>query len=351
MAKPNHLVCVQHLLPSVAPLLKRVQQALDDRDIVVAGKPYSTIPATIADLEAGGVSRLYSSPDDVPIQTLQGASLILDEGGRLHDRVPASFASGMAGVEQTTAGMRSPWKYPTVLVCRSAAKLIFESQIVGRGILRKLDSLELLAKASVGIIGSGAVGSELALQLRALGLPVAVHDIRPLSGTLAELSRPLDELLATSNLILGATGRDCLAGVSLCSLAPSVVFASCSSSNTEFASIGRFLGASCAFGPATGTIGQSTVVLLNGGYPINFDRQQEWETADEIDLTRQLCFHGLLQARSLVGSDPRGVMLDPKVQVRLVSAWLERVPEREALRIPKDLDEHYFQARSEGEFR
>ena len=57
--------------------------------------------------------------------------LMLDEVVNLHRALPEHLESISAGVEQATFGLNAAWKYPTVWVCRSAAKLYFESQIMG----------------------------------------------------------------------------------------------------------------------------------------------------------------------------------------------------------------------------
>ena len=85
------------------------------------------------------------------------------------------------------------------------------------------------------------------------------------------------------------------------------------------------------------------------GYPINFDREREWDLFEEIVLTRRLVLEGLIQAKGMIGQRPVGVMLDPAVQFRVVNEWLEQVPERGTLRIPAPLDESFFRKHSEGE--
>lgn len=351
MIPKSAVFCVQHLLPSTQPLLRNIFRRLPADRYAVIGKDYSTVPAVVSSLAQDYGDRLdidFGAAGAATGPFPKGA-LMLDEGGGLHDQFASADARLVAGVEQTTAGLRSVWHYPTVLVCRSAAKLAFESQIIARGVIRKLESLDLLAGQTIGVIGTGALGGELAHRLAERGCSVKVYDKVAPRGALRDLYRPLPELLTSSSLVLGVTGRDCLASITLNCLPPSVTFASCSSRNVEFATILRQLTTDGKYGSARGVLGAATVTVLNGGYPINFDRQTEWETPDEIWLTRQLCFAGLKQADGLIGTEPRGVMLDPAVQARLVHDWLERVPEPQTLRMPPRLDEDYFRTRSEGE--
>jgi release factor glutamine methyltransferase len=320
--------------------------------MVIGGKPYSTIPSAADELFTISSGSVHFEPDHARIDTagLSGRALILDEGGGLHDRLPLEVAPSAAGVEQTSAGNRPQWKYPCVLVCRSAAKLAFESQIIARAIVRKLDSLGLLRREiTPGIIGLGALGTELANLLVERGFRVLGYDAGAARRGHRAVVVTLPQLLNDSALILGVTGSDCLKGADLHALRGRKTFASCSSSDVEFASILPHLARHGRFGKATGTLGAATISVLNGGHPINFDREREWELPEEIALTRRLCLQGLLQAEPLIGSRPRGVMLDPAVQLRLVEAWLERVPGRETLRVPPKLDEAFFKMGSEGE--
>jgi 2-polyprenyl-3-methyl-5-hydroxy-6-metoxy-1,4-benzoquinol methylase len=89
--------------------------------------------------------------------------------------------------------------------------------------------------------------------------------------------------------------------------------------------------------------------VLNGGFPVNFDREREWERFEEIMLTRKLILEGLFQAKGLSGTSPRAVMMNPAVQLRIVEEWLNQVPDRSKIRIPSPLTEKFFQMHSEGE--
>jgi release factor glutamine methyltransferase len=335
----KNIYVLQHGFASVKWLLDNLRGQFPRAHISTALKDYS------ATREARDIVNELTSRYPSGVET-GGASLILDEGGVLHARFAGT---NIAGVEQTSFGLRTDWHYPSVLVCRSAAKLYFESQIIARGIIRKLASLELL-RGVIGVIGLGALGGSLARQLLSRGIHVVGHDRDGGPVDLHNIAAPLGDLLAQSDLILGCSGTDVLARADMGSLRGQKLFASCSSSNVEFKSILERLPPRGAFEPASGLIGGATCTVLNGGFPINFDRVTEWELFDEILLTRKLCFEGVVQASSLLGSPPRGVMLDPAVQLRLVHEWLDRVPQADAIRLPPDLSIDFFRSRSEGEF-
>lgn len=338
-AEIKNIYVYQHGFASVEWLLDNLRTRFPGAHISTGLKHYSVTPKA-RDLVRQFASRYPGEADIV------GASLILDEGGVLHRRFTGP---NVAGVEQTSFGLRSDWHYPSVLVCRSAAKLYFESQIIARGIIRKLASLKLL-RGVIGVIGLGALGGSVARQLLSAGVNVLGHDRDGAPVALHDILVPLSDLLARSDLILGCTGTDVLAQADLSSLRGQKLFASCSSSNVEFKSILERLPTRGAFEPVSGPVGGATYTVLNGGFPINFDRITEWESFEEILLTRKLCFEGVVQASSLLGSRPRGVMLDPAVQLRLVHEWLDRVPDAGSIRLPPDLSIDFFRSRSEGEF-
>ncbi|MEA3044669.1 MAG: release factor glutamine methyltransferase [Sphingomonadales bacterium] len=346
------LFVTQHILPSSIGFIRRIREAFSPLGFFLFGKAYSTIPSAAREASRLGLSVLDQNERSHigQLSASSGEVIIMDEGGGLHDRFPVRDDVLAVGVEQTTAGNRVNWKYPTVLVCRSAAKLEFEAQIIARGILRKLEALGLLAsRPNIGVLGLGALGGELARRLAERGFAVSGYDPKPVNGPLGSLRRPREEVVASSSLILGVTGRDCLAGMSPPSAKGQKVLVSCSSSDVEFASMRPFLRPAGGYEVLSGAFGSADVTLMNGGFPINFDRETEWETPDEIWLTRSLCFEGLLQARSLIGSRPRGVMLDPQVQAALVGQWLDRLPDAADLRVPQALDPAYFRRKSEGE--
>jgi release factor glutamine methyltransferase len=340
------LVARQHLLPSLSWLLEQV----------ISSGRFSAVDLVIKDYSA--VMQAFQIPSAVSLRRNasecfkvagQGDLILLDEGGDLHCDLPMALANRSAGIEQTTSGMQSIWKCPIVLACRSAAKLVFESQIIARGVLRKLESLDLLDGRAVGVIGLGALGAEITRALLAREIPTSGTDLRDAPDDLTHLRVDADQLLHSAELILGCSGQDALNGRDLASLKGRKIFASCSSSDVEFRSVLKRLPATKRFEDVQGWLGELHCTVLNGGFPVNFDRVQEWELFEEILLTRMLVLEGLEQARLLIGSAPRGVMLNPATQLKIVNEWLEQVPDRKSIRLPEDLSEAYFRRHSEGE--
>jgi 2-polyprenyl-3-methyl-5-hydroxy-6-metoxy-1,4-benzoquinol methylase len=274
--------------------------------------------------------------------------LVLDEGGLVHAEITSEMASRTAGVEQTTFGNRDQWKYPTVLVCRSAAKKLFESQIIARGILRKLYSLDILQEKFIGVIGLGALGSELTRTLMSRGFKILACDEVSSPADLREINVSLPILLERCEIILGCTGKDVFQNFSWKFCTGNKIFISCSSGQIEFWSLIRECKKFMPYASVVGEKENVQFIILNGGYPINFDRKREWEIFGEIVLTRRLVLEGLEQASKLYNKKLIGYMLNPNSQLRIVNEWLEQVPERSQLRVPNVLDEKFLLAHSEG---
>lgn len=345
----SKLVIKQHLLPSVKWLLDQAFSVGQCAEIDLLFKDYSAINTVIDQLPSH--VKLRHNFEECLVDASDMDMLILDEGGSLHQNVPPNLSRHASGVEQTTYGLQQNWNYPVVLVCRSAAKLFFESQIIARGIFRKLNSIDLLNGKVVGIIGMGALGSAVARELTTRGIQTIGTDIRPINKDFSNTTVTLHELLFRSDVVLGCAGLDVLAGTDINTLVGRKIFVSCSSSNIEFRTLLQYLTLTEKFGVASGVIGKSNCSVLNGGYPINFDRIHEWELFDEIILTRKLMLEGLIQAKTLIGSKPRGVMLNPVIQQKIVNEWLENVPDRDMLIMPDSMSEEFFRYNSEGEIQ
>jgi release factor glutamine methyltransferase len=341
------LIAKQHLLPSTVWLAEQLRKREEFSPIIFTGKEYSTIPEALMRLSAYAET---APSDSSGIDRLNPSRLlVLDEGGALHDALAPSRVHETVVVEQTTFGFRSKWRFPAILVCRSAAKLFFETQIIARGITRKLDSLNLNKNYRFGVIGLGPLGAAITRALLRKGRTVSAFDIASSPRDLAPYLSDLVELLQKSDVILGCTGTDALAKVNFFGLSGSKIFASCSSKCVEFASLLTHTPIR-GYGDIRGGCGALAWTLLNGGYPINFDRVQEWESFDEIILTRRLMLEGAAQGLSFFNSRPMGYMMNPAKQYEIVKSWLDGVPSRFDLVMPTELSEAFLCLHSEGEY-
>ena len=341
----TRLVARQHLLPSLAWLFHRFCELGAVSTIELFPKEYSLIPDAASSIPQMVRIREPSELDAV-LRSIDEPCVIVDDGGMIQTRVPAQLARLAVGVEQTTFGARGEWSYPTVLVCRSAAKLVLESQIIARGIRRKLESEGLLGKHRVGIVGLGALGAALARHLLDRGTSVEGADVVSCPPDLLAIRSALPELVHHCDVIVGCSGTDCLASIDMSQVSGTKTLVSCSSADVEFRS---FLDENRGgFETVEVARDRARYRVMNGGYPINFDRVHEWELPEEIMLTRRLMLAGVQQAMSLRGARPGGIMLDPTVQLEIVSDWLQRVPDAGSIRVPETLTVDFFRRHSEG---
>lgn len=354
------LVAHVHCLPSAARILfpwLRSAGLSPDRMLVIS-KPYSTIPRTLDALRRQGLTLVaepapsrFPNYDALSDQLLDaglekararfGGSnrlLLLDDGGKLVERWSGNFrdiAAHTVSIQQTSSGVRldsrATWNIPYVNIARSVAKTLFEAPAIAGGIVRKLDSLgECRAGTVVGIVGLGAIGTRLAEYLTRRKLHVLAFDTRKIDEEVdgVTIVGSVAELLAEADLVIGCTGKNWMSEADLGPLfrRPHVL-ASASSRDIEFRTL---LDAECAGRRGAGfdTIeicppGGKVQRVLNGGYPVNFDRRREWETKREMVLTRLLLFAGVLQA---VRARPVGrteqLTLDPCMQQDAVREWL-----------------------------
>ena len=362
------LVCHQHLLPSAIPLFQyTLKHVALGRFTWVLGKPYSTMPLVVHQLDQLGIHVLGHTAGflhgnyatgiredlgtlwrhvEVSLESTDIERIILiDEGGFLAETIPDSLVSRAVAVEQTTFGTKSRTiRVPTVQVALSAAKRHFETPVISAAILDRLASLVAdLERRSVGIIGTGPVGRRLSRDCLAAGLKVAVFDRRSAAmddlGD-AKVCRDVRELLHCSDVILGCTGADSVPPDAL-PKDRGLLFASASSADIEFNSLVRLVSDRPAtlLGSLKVRVGNGPEhVILNGGFPINFDCRTEREPAAAMLLTRALMAAGIVQAIKSVEMKPGAYALDPVCQQEVVRRWAARTGLVQSAAIPTSVD-------------
>jgi release factor glutamine methyltransferase len=341
----SNLIALQHLVPSTLWLHSQIERSGRFSKLTMIGKEYSTIESVCQKI---GAFRDLSDWGGGCFDRSQRL-VFLDDGGGLYQGLVGSLANDVLGVEQTSFGLESNWACPVVAVCRSAAKLLFESQIIARGIRRKLISIGVIGSGQkVGIIGLGALGFALQAELDMLGEDVRVFDPKLVDPQVRR--EALSALLSWGDLFLGCAGADVLSGMDVSTLGARKIFASCSSREIEFRSVIAALPRSGIFSDIRGEIGRTECIVLNGGYPINFDRVREWEEFEEIVLTRRLCLAAISQAEDTAGAPPGSIMLDPLMQHNIVQEWLNQVPDSHLLKMPESLSARFFRDNSEGRY-
>ena len=355
-----------HCLPSYVDLLSfMIEKAGFDRSkIIVIPKAYSTIPDSLQELKRKLGFRVLLSDeelrrghyDEYAAFSLNRASEIADEFGK-NDRKPPRivllddggtlterwFNHGLAcrfetvSVQQTTSGLfRPPFHDRRILkvnVAGSAAKRWFESKIIAKGITRKVFArISELQRRKIGVVGYGAIGKALADATSAHGARIVVYDkSREVYSHRYENAASLDQLLSKAEVIFGCVGRDIFqsCGNSPKAIEAPQIFASCSSRDVEFQSLFRYAIPTESRNPfedVTIRVG-GLHCILNGGFPINFDREHEWEEESEVALTRALVLAGVYQALADLGphaiEGSNIVQLGVETQKNLVDRWLD----------------------------
>ena len=282
--------------------------------------------------------------------------IILDEGGRCLEAMPenVSFEYEVAGIEQTRAGLYSNIMdnhlFPVVDVASSAAKKRLEPALIAEAVLSRvvktLKNLNLKQDAVCGVVGNGAIGSGVVKYLLSKGYKVVTYDENEdafqkiYSRNLFRVGK-IEDVIVNAQYIFGCTGKDITQGINFLDIAKKdKVFISCSSEDKEFLSLLRRIAHNGALIDPMSDVScvsnsGSKILILKGGFPINFDRTPSSVPANDIELTRGLLLGAFLQAVD-VAKKPIGdgitinqfshQQLNPYVQKFIVNNWINRQP-------------------------
>jgi S-adenosylhomocysteine hydrolase len=346
-----------HLLPTNIALIRHLAHLAGKRNVFVLEKPYSTIRACLNEVVRAGVdvTEIALKKDDGYRDVLERGIailwrkvteayanrafknlLILDDGGDIWATIPWQDMPGLriSGVEQTQRGIsrfrktRMPLP-PIVSVASSGVKKIVESAFIADAILEKLRTdYGLDASRTVGVIGMGSIGQNLFNALKEDGYSALCYDAqKPESAAAEDFRNSVDALIQDADILLGATGTDILRGVTLGKISGHKTFASCSSANIEFRTLLRMArrGQNALADRTLRPHDALRCTILNGGFPVNFDRRHEWEAAQDIALTRCLLYLGIGQALALLDI-PTGTdnfyALDVHAQEKILQRWV-----------------------------
>lgn len=344
-----------HLLPSNVGLIRHLAHLVSVEHLFVLEKPYSTIRSAYTQIARMGVTITPvvmdgNMPYEFALQRAFGAMweqviiaadclhikkiIILDDGGSLLLSVPWHRLSHVSvmGVEQTRRGIRllertSTRFPPTVNVASSSVKTTIESSFIAQGVVRKLASMGVFdSSPRIGIVGVGAIGSAIKNLLAENGLRSTMYDVlmheqggKKEFGSLTTM----DSILEASDVIIGCTGFDTMNSVALDRVMGHKILISASSRDVEFSSLLNSSGfAERPFTTASVVIYPGlTIDILNGGYPINFDREQEWESAEDMQITRCLMYAAFIQATKMTDLSPSIHELSDDAQKDIVALW------------------------------
>jgi S-adenosylhomocysteine hydrolase len=336
---------------------------LPPQNVFAAGKVYSTNPDVERRIRGLGV---HVQPSGVPnrwgyyedqlradvVRLWETATrhvrrnrirkvIILEDGGSALSTVPEELllTSNIAGVEQTMSGIALQTSgrvaVPVVEVATSAAKRLIEPFLIQKAVFQRLirSSSTVTTKGRCGIVGYGNIGKAVSDALLRSNKDVLVFDssseaLAAARSRSLSTTKDLQELVTTSHVVFGCAGQDTFAQTNWWNhLSGEKIFVSCSSLDLEFRTLLRSLGEISQ--PVARTILQdvplnANMLILQGGFPINFDRTPESVPLAEIQLTRALLFAGVLQAASVAEQGDRGfseVPLLPSFQHYIVNRW------------------------------
>lgn len=352
------IVAHTHLLPNNFPFFRHLAHLVGFGRMFVLEKPYSTVQSTYHDLIKSGcevvqvrmepglpyehavqksLEVLWSKVIEEQRRTGFKKLLVVDDGGDLWLSIPWEALPDVTigGVEQTQRGIsrltNSSHRIPPIVnVASSGTKKLVESVFIGESIVTKLQSIELLDNKRIGVMGMGSIGAAVVESLEKLGHQPLYYDPSyhqaPPGTPQARLS--IDSLFNDAELIIGTTGTDSLKGVALERIHGHKILVSASSADVEFATLLKMAPpASSPFSTRSVQVHQDlTINVLNGGYPLNFDRQRDATPSADIVLTRCLMYIGAMQAVNLLESGEHQshiYALDVKSQKKTLERWIQ----------------------------
>jgi len=362
----TYVVLYTHCLPSFLDLVEFIiESGVLAGNIFVIPKLYSAIPASVRRLDSLGVKLLDYQFDfevgsfdqfarthvaeccltvqqhvrrQAKHQKGRNRVILVDDGGFLTDswkNICAGENTDAVSIQQTASGMydlTAGTPIPYINVAQCAAKRWFEAKIIATGVLSKVKSIgEIDYSKKIGVAGYGAVGSALVQSLLDHGAKVNVHDITSKNIPALKKFRYIPDqkaFLADSDIIFGCVGRDWIEPESIENLDRKKIFISCSSRDVEFAQIFRsYSYKSSTKDPFSDVMvfSRHPMSILNGGFPINFDRETEYEKQSEIVITRALILAAVLQARCVrAGAYNSSIKLSCSIQQQIVNEWLHQ---------------------------
>ncbi len=353
------IVVHTHLLPNSFPFFRQLAHLGNFGKIFIMEKPYSTVRQTFNNLIQAGcevvqvqmepglpyefsvkksLDLLWAKVIDEQKKTSFKKLLIVDDGAELWLSIPWNDLKDVliAGVEQTQRGITRIKNSnhhipPIVSVASSGVKKIVESIFIGQSVVNKFNELGIFSQnKKIGIIGMGSIGSAVADYLSENNQESYFYD--PLGREKVDtkaISYPsLDSLLNNCDIIIGTTGTDALKGIAFDRVHGQKILASASSTDVEFATLLKLAEPTTEpFGVRKVKVNENLEFdILNGGYPLNFDREKNATPDEDIVLTWCLMYIGAMQAVRLIDKkirDGKIYDLDIISQEKILKKWIE----------------------------
>jgi|GEM_PF-1600716 len=332
---------VQHILETTVTLFDAlIALGVLPSNMYFSGKCYSTAPAIEAAVRARGIHLMPSNKPEKPgeyesycqagiakmweycLNDIESKPvdrlIILDEGGRCLENMPGSVALDyrIAAIEQTRGGLYSETAhmlpFPLIEVATCAVKKHLEPPLIAiaviQGIKNSLSQLNLTKHMTFGVIGNGVIGNAVCRYLISLGYRVCVFDESDaafggiISHHLFRMEN-MFEVMTIADIVIGCTGKDITLGIDIPSIIKKdKIFISCTSEDKEFRSLLKFISTQgIGYFDSLSDITCLTrngrkILIVQGGFPVNFNRKPCNVPADKIEVTQGLLLGSCLQA-------------------------------------------------------
>ena len=341
-----------HLLESNYDLIKHIGHLVGGHNVFILEKPYSTVPGTFRKIvQTGANTNFVDVEEKMPygfsvkrsieytwhevvrhvkqhnikkiVVVSDGVNTLLSiPWDDLHNVEITAVEQTQSGIERTR--MLGGMVPPIVNVAESDAKKKEEAVFIGISTVDKIAQLQLLdRKKKFGVIGYGSIGNASVKRLIDLGEDVTVYETNQhVPGKITTVNS-LEELVQQTDIIIGTTGTDVLRGTYIERLQGHKTFISASSGNIEFSYLFDLIKHyPTTFEDITQYINDHLkITIMNGGYPINFDRVREWESKEDIALTRTLMYAGFIQALTETHERGRLLSLRSDFEKDIVENW------------------------------
>lgn len=360
-------ISCHHILESHYQLLvKLFNNGLKPENVYIIGKAYSTSNETLKKYLSLGFyvepsSNFFDSFQTFNLQFKRNIKnflsnvlnredlkkykkiIVWDDGGELIYQLnkKVKVKNNIIAIEQTSSGINKLEKiklnFPVVNVAKSKSKLILESRFIAEDALKKIISTlgNCEDVKSVLIFGGGPIGINMKKVLLRIYKKVDIYDINPRLSDITK--KEMEENFNNYELIIGGSGKKSVS-IDLLKLSKGLkILASVSSSDNEFPVnhlrnkinqerflIHRFI--------IHKTIAKDNVMLLNNGFPINFDGKPINVSLNQIQLTDTLILAGIYQLLttkkskkiSLFSKVKNIIDLDKKMDEDILGNYLDR---------------------------
>ena len=344
------IIGVQHILETTHAMFQALYPlGLRPENISILGKCYSSCKEVYDEMLADGIdvcpgSFAYTSHrsfDDHYTEIMhnflstrvKGFSekpydciIVLDDGGKCISCLSEESLQGVPviAIEQTSSGYEAirncNLPFSVINVARSPTKLTFETPLIAQAAAERLyislEKLGLNVKEAL-IIGAGALGKVLQKRLSP-GIKVAMYDI---NKSLSDFENDISDIIENFSLIIGCTGKTSIPHQFHSFLSPGTVLVSVSSSDREF-DAHHLRKRIRETQRCHQDLAIDDLLLINSGFPVNFDGDRENIEPERIQLTIALITAGILQGRVSHGCNDGIIPLDSYFENKIANEFI-----------------------------